>query len=142
METDAKVNGNAVALAVELKARMKSAGRKARLNYVLAYLLLLIGVLPSLAASILAASGRGDPLYVAVLAAVPGFVVLTGSTFRFEARAEWWYGLESCYDRLSRGLDYEGQKPDEVSKAMTEFITETEKHWPLFGKPSTEHEHS
>jgi hypothetical protein len=140
-EISREVDGKAAALAVEVKARMVSAGRKARLNYLLAYLLLFVGVLSSLAASIFTASGRGDNLHIAVLAAIPGFVVLMTNTFRFEARAEWWYGLESCYDRLHRGLEYEDQKSSEVSKAMTDFITETEKHWPLFGKPSTGPDH-
>lgn len=127
---------DAATLRDDLAARMKGCLHKARANYFFAYVLLAIAVASSVVASIGVASGLLAPAVAALLAAIPGVVLLTIGTFKFEARADWWYGKHHGLDALYRGLVFEGRTAADVSRDLTVLIRDLEKKWPTFGKAS------
>lgn len=122
-------------LEVDIEKRMAGCVWMARVNYWLAYGLLAIAVAASSASSILvaAASARWTNEQKAVLAAVPGVIAIVMATFRFAARAEWWWEKFHGLDSLYRSLKFEGQKDAEVSKALSQFVAAINKKWPGFG---------
>ncbi|MCL5999081.1 MAG: hypothetical protein M1546_23920 [Chloroflexi bacterium] len=126
-----------MSLLEDLEKRIKGCARRSRLNYFMAYTLLVIGVLGSISATILVALGIGAKEIVAVLAALPTISVLVMNTFRFEARADWWEQKRAGMDALWRSLQYEKKPEDEVSKALTAFLDRHEKAWPTFRKLET-----
>ena len=123
------------ALQQDLARRMRSCLRKARANYFFAYFLLVAAVASSAAATIAIAASSLPKELNAVLAAFPGIVVLTIGTFKFEARADWWYMKYHGLDALHRALTFEGRTVPEVSRDLSMFIRELEGKWPSFGKP-------
>lgn len=74
----------------------------------------------------------------AVLADLPGIIILATSTFKFEGRADWWWTKHHGLDALYRGLIFEEQSEADVSREMTALIKELEGKWPSFGKPPPE----
>jgi hypothetical protein len=124
-------------LAQDMKRRLGGCVCRARINYFFAYLLLTVAVTASAASAIAIADAAIDwsREAKAVLAALSGIIVLALSTFRFEARAEWWFTMHHGLDALYRGLTYEGMEVAVASRALTTLIAELEKKWPGFGKP-------
>jgi len=125
----------------DLAGRMKGAVVRARGNYICAYGLLIVGVLASTMATISVAAGAEkafSPILNAVLAAIPGVVVLATSTFKFEARAGWWWERYYGLDALDRRLTFENRVVEEVSRDLTKFVHELGKRWPGFGPPPGE----
>lgn len=120
----------------DLAKRVGGCARVARANYYFAYGLLIIAVVASATASIAAASGQWlSNELTAVLAALPGVIVLATSTFKFDSRAEWWWSKHHRLDALYRGLAYEGRTDTEVSRELSDVVKELETKWPAFGKP-------
>lgn len=124
----------AISLREDLATRMNGCLRKARANYFFAYFLLVAAVASSIVATVGVASATLPKELGALLAAVPGAVVLTVGTFKFEARADWWYSKYHGIDALYRALVFEDKPFAEVSKELTAFIRELEARWPSFGK--------
>jgi len=129
---------NEIQLAQDLGSRANKSRASARNNYFMAYATLAIGTSSSAAATILAA-GSGCPGLTAILAAIPGIIVLANNTFKFEPRAEWWYSMEHKTNALQRSLLYEGANAKDVSRMLSETIDEMEKSWPGFGTPPARH---
>jgi hypothetical protein len=124
-------------LAEELKKKGTYSMRIARANYYSAYFFLGVAVIASAVASIaVAARANWDDAFKAALAAVPGIVVFVMATFRFDARAEWWWRRYHGIDKLRRELEYENRQEDEVNKELTAFIENQDAAWPGFGSPS------
>ena len=119
----------------DLNARVIACRRTARSNYYAAYILLVIGVGASTAASIMAGTDSSARTLTAVLAAVPGILVLVTNTFKFAARAEWWWTKHHRIDALYRKLLYENASEPEVSQELTRVDTALENSWPGFGGP-------
>jgi hypothetical protein len=120
----------------ELAAKCTDSIRIARANYYCAYFLLGVAVVASAAASIaVAADLDWKNATKATLAALPGIVVLVMTTFRFDARAQWWWARHHAMDALRRELEYEARSPADVNKDLTAFIKEHDGRWPGFGNP-------
>src|SRR5436190_24063384 len=87
----------------EITAKCTDSIRIARSNYYSAYLFLGVAVIASAVASIaVAAKVEWNDVTKAALAALPGIVVLVMTTFRFDARAEWWWARRHGMDALRR----------------------------------------
>ena len=71
---------------------------------------------------------------LAVLAAIPGLMMTMIGTFKFDARADWWWTKHHMMDALDRQLEYEGKNEQTVSENLTTFISRHESAWPSFGK--------
>jgi hypothetical protein len=115
-----------------LENRIARYRTKDRLNYFAVYAMLTIAVLSSAAATFIVASG-GRRDVAAVLAALPGVVVLATNTFRFEQRAVWYWRRRLLLERLLRSLQFEGKTAAEVSRLWSEVAEETFADWPRFG---------
>jgi hypothetical protein len=122
-------------LADDLSARVAGCVWRARVNYFVAYALLAVAVGASATSAIAVASDAWTKEVNAILASLPGIIVLATSTFRFEARADWWWSKHHAIDALHRGLTFEGKSDSEVSRELTAFLREHETKWPSFGKP-------
>ena len=122
-------------LATELKRRVDGCRARALGNYWTAYVLIGGALVCSVAGSISAASDMLHKAATAVLALIPGIVVLVISTFRFEERAKWWWEKHASLDALYRGLRYEKRDEAEVSEALTATVQELNKKWPSLRPP-------
>lgn len=129
-----------MALASDIAGRKKGCVWMARLNYWLAYGLLAIAIIASSASSILVAADKGPNELKAVLAAIPGIIAVVTGTFRFAARAEWWWDKFHGLDSLHRKLQYEGQSEKNVSQELTKLVATLNAKWPGFGNVLSEKE--
>ena len=121
-------------LADEIHELARGCAQKAKANYFAAYALITIAVASSTAATIAVAAGALTKELNAVLAALPGIIVLATTTFKFEARSDWWWAKHQTLEALYRGLKYEERVEKEVSQEMTAFLKKHEEKWPSFGK--------
>jgi hypothetical protein len=119
----------------DLEEHRKGCVRRARANYIAAYLLLFIAVVASAAASIATAAACHKPTTTAILAALPGIIVLLMSTFKFDSRADWWWSRHHSLSALQRGLTYENRAEADVSREWSETVKKYEASWPGFGRP-------
>ncbi|MFA5019290.1 MAG: hypothetical protein WC504_17195 [Methylobacter sp.] len=119
----------------DLARRVSGCRKKALLNYYAEYVFLAISVIASTAATISVASGGLTKEINAILAALPGIVLLITNTFRFESRSDLWWKKYEVFDSLYRELKYEGVKEEEVSKKMSALLKEYGDKWVRFGKP-------
>jgi hypothetical protein len=119
--------------AEDLKHRYEGCRWRARVNYFAAYLFVIVAVSSSAAATLSVAIGMWPKAVNAVLAALPGVMVLVNRQFKFEERAKWWfekfYGIEALY----RGLVREGRNEAEISKELTQMSKTLGERWPGFG---------
>ena len=120
-----------MSLEEELNAQIAQAIARHKGNYMTAYALILIAVAASGVTTILVAAGAQWPKEsLAAIAALPGFIVLMLNTIPFDARADWWSTKQRRLEALRRSLLFEGQVPEAVSKAMTQFIDDHNEVWP------------
>ena len=119
----------------DLATRVRGCAWRARLNYFFANVLLALVVAASATSAIAVAADAWTKEINAVLAALPGIIVLATSTFKFEARAEWWWTKHHALEAFHRGLKFEGRDEASVSRELTTLIKELEGTWPGFGKP-------
>ena len=122
-------------LAEDIELRIRGCVWRARVNYFFAYALLALAVAASAASAIAVASGAWTKEINAVLAALPGIILLATSTFKFESRADWWWTKHHGLEALCRALRFEGKSEGDASREMTALIKELEGRWPSFGKP-------
>ena len=107
----------------------------AKINDNIAYSLIFIGVVASAAATVSVGTGSLSKEFNAVLTALPGIVVMALNTFKFEARAKWWWKKYSKFQQLYYALKHEGANEKSISKEMNEFLISHEQEWPSFGRP-------
>lgn len=127
-----------MALADDIAVRMNGCICKAGANYWLAYGLLAIAVIASSASSIFVAADMGPKELSAALAATPGIIAVVTGTFRFAARAEWWWEKFHGLDSLYRELHYEGRSERNDSQALTKLIATLNARWAGFGDAPSE----
>src|SRR5210317_1045134 len=80
-----------VLLKQDLDRRITASESRAKSNYIVAYLVIALGVVSSSAATISVAAQALTPVGNAVIAAIPGICVMILNTFKFEARSRWWW---------------------------------------------------
>ena len=119
----------------DLLRRVSGCRRKALTNYYAEYVFLAISVVASAAATISVAAGGLTKEINAILAAIPGIVLLITSTFRFESRSDWWWKKYEVLESLYRELKFEGATEEQVSKKVSAFAKEFGDTWVRFGKP-------
>lgn len=70
-----------------------------------------------------------------MLAAIPGIVALALSTFKPDARAQWWSAKYGKLDDLVRAMEYEKMSESDASKELTQFLEKHEAKYPGLGSP-------
>lgn len=124
-----------LSLAEDLEIRLKGCRSNAQTNDRLAYGLILVGVVTSAAATISVGTDSLTKEMNSILTALPGIAVMALNTFKYEARAKWWWKKHSKFQRYLYALKHEGANENDVSKEMNKFLLAHEDDWPSFGKP-------
>lgn len=119
----------------ELLAATRLTAYLAKRNYILAYVVTFISVFASIAAGILVAleSAHIQPLYIAVIAALPAGMMTVNTVFRFEQKSAWFWKKNKHQHRLYRALVYEDADPAQISREFSQLETEMENDWVSFG---------
>ena len=127
-------------LAKEIIEAANVTKRLGKCDYLLAYIVTIIGVTSSIVAAILAALGQDvvAKWVTAAIAAIPTFVIAVDRTFRFEERGIWHYRSTKRFEALIRQLRYEGVDVSAVSKEFSRVDLETFDGWIDFSNLSAE----
>jgi hypothetical protein len=119
----------------ELRRKARAAIRRARQNYLAAYVVTGLAAFASMAATIaLTVHGLPEPVR-GILFALPGALMIVSSSCRFESRAEWWYRRYNGLNALHRELRFEHGSVAQVSRKYTHFDNGHRAQWPTFAKP-------
>jgi hypothetical protein len=105
-------------------------------NYILAYLVALVSVVGSIAATILAAVQLTPGWLTATIAAIPAVVLTVNTTFNFERKALWHWRTTKMFKGLIRRLKYENATEAEVSQMFSEIDVKTFEGWTVFSNLS------
>ena len=122
-------------LVEEYKSRMTGCEERRRVNDRVAKALYAVALLASGAAAIAAAVGSVAKEVVAVLAAIPGVITLALSTFRPDARAQWWNAKYGKLDDLVLAMRFENKGEADASQEFRKFLEIHEPKYPGVGNP-------
>jgi hypothetical protein len=99
-------------------------------NFVVAQTSYWVAIASSFGSAIAISIDNLPKIFIAVLAAIPGVVILVESTFRYSQRADW----HSLYSQKLRGLirqlKFEVNKIEEISKNLSDLEAEMEGRTP------------
>ena len=109
-------------------------------NYRFAYLVAIIAVAGSIAATILAAVNVVPSWVTAIIASVPAAVVAVSKTFDFERKAIWQWRTTKRIEALIRKLEHENATEEEVSREFSNLDIETFDGWIRYSNLSAERE--
>lgn len=115
----------------ELKQIIEDCQRWARRNYIFAHTVFVVSVLGSFIAAVLASGelgkewlgDSGNKAATAILAALPGLMLLLNNTLRFEDRTKWFW----------RKVRDTGEGVSELSKSFSEESEKLEAEWLALG---------
>jgi len=110
--------------------------RLARGNYFTVWAMYVVSVGASFLATVFAAMGSLDKVWLAVLAAIPGVVVLVNNTFKFAARSQWHYEKRRRLNSLLRLSEAGAQATTapEVAEKWNRIDEEMDRSWPGWGE--------
>lgn len=118
------------ALLSKIQTRQTYDDKWARVDFMLAQLFVWLAILSSFLTAILAVADVVPKLVLAMLAAIPGAVILVDKSFSFARRARWHWDMVAKLDQFSNQLQFEDAKVEEVSKRLGEFRFEMEAKFP------------
>ncbi len=118
----------------ELLESIKNSSKWARRNYIYAHVIFILSVLGSFTASIFATTDFEYKSITAILAALPGLMLLINNTLRFEERTKWFWRKARMSESYYRKLrDANNPKTDALSSKYSEESEKLEMEWPAFG---------
>ena len=120
----------------ELTTCVRHYEKRARQNYAVLYVLYVVSIFASAAATILVATGRSGPM-LAVITALPGVVILANNSLKLQARSMWHYEKTRRLTSLFRELRDGRSSRDVVSKKLDDLEEEMDKTWPGWGEVPT-----
>jgi hypothetical protein len=118
----------------DLSTRAESCREKAEVLARRANLLYFCVVVSSVVATVVAAISV-SPKVVAVIAALPGIFTLGLTTFKPDAKSQWWWAKWSKLDELIGALRYDGKSDSDAYKEWNKFIRAHETKYPGWGTP-------
>lgn len=92
--------------------------------------LIIVGVLSSLASTIAIASGRIPTVIAAILAGIPGCVIVIERSFNFMRQSRWHYLLAAELESLMNALEHEGKTVEAISIEFSRIMLEYERSAP------------
>jgi len=113
-----------------LRRRIAFDHRAAVCNFILGQIFVGTSILASFGAAIVAAANFASPIQVALLASIPGTVIIINQSFRFTDRWRWHCVVETRFMALEHKLVFENGNVEEVSRGMFDFLEEMEKKYP------------
>jgi hypothetical protein len=118
----------------DLTAKEKGSRKVAKRLGFFANVMYALILLSSSTATILAALSLPDEL-VAVVAALPGVITVWLSTFKPDAKSQWWWSKWSKLDEVLGALRYQRKNEADVQEEWNSFIRNHENKYPGSGRP-------
>ena len=118
------------ALLGKIHTRKAHDDKWARTDFILAQLFVWLAILSSFLTAILAVADVVPKLVLALLAAIPGAVILVDKSFSFARRARWHWDMVAKLDQFSNQLQFEEARVEDVSKQLGEFRFDMEAKFP------------
>ena len=120
----------------DLSTRAEGCKRKAEVLARWSSFLYLFVIISSAAAAFVAVISI-SPEVVAVIAALPGIFTAGLSTFKPEAKSQWWWAKWSKLDELIGALRFGGKSDSDAWEEWNKFIRAHETKYPGWGTPPT-----
>lgn len=106
----------------EIEQQIKKRKKYIGMDFSLAHFFLWVSILASFTSSILIAAGvNWDRIVVAIIAGIPGLVILIEKSFDFAKRASWGALYKVELEQLKYDLIFERVEPYDVSKRLVEI---------------------
>ena len=134
METEIEQRAELQKRLVEYRLRNEKWGR---ISFYIAQAFAWLVVLGSFAASVLSAGLVLNRIGLAVVAAIPGIVIVVDRTFAFARRAQWHNVLGARVERIENSLRFEGKSVHDASKELSGLLEAMHELYPLTIPPST-----
>jgi hypothetical protein len=99
-------------------------------NFIFSIVVATATVLASFLSAIIAAADIAPPITVAILAAIPGTVIVIEGNFLFTKRWRWHNAMENRYRAFENQLLFEGADIAIVSKELSIFLASMEEKYP------------
>jgi hypothetical protein len=90
-----------------------------------------VALVASFGSGIAAAYAHTPRIIVAIIAAVPGALILLDRNFAFARRAQWHWLLEDKVRELEHALKYQKAEISETSKRYASLMTKMEESFPI-----------
>lgn len=119
----------------DLSTRAESCKQKAEVLARWANVLYFSVVMSSATAAVAAAISVSPAEVVTVIAALPGIFTLGLTTFKPDAKSQWWWAKWSKLDELIGALRYDGKSDSDAYKEWNKFIRAHETKYPGWGTP-------
>ncbi|UVM36040.1 hypothetical protein LOY28_14920 [Pseudomonas sp. B21-017] len=103
----------------------------ARSDFFCAQIFVWLTILASFFAAILTAAQAASALFLALLAAIPGTMIVIEKSFAFGKRARWHWEMVATLEGYKNKLIFQDADVGEVSILLSEFIKEMEKKFPI-----------
>ena len=113
----------------ELEDRGQYTKTWAKLNFAIAHVLFMLAIVASFGTTLIATT-TASRVAVALLAAIPGLVILIDRAFSFGRRADWFYQYDNEIAALIRQLRDQDGDPAKVSQQLTATAKEMERLFP------------
>ena len=124
----------------EIEAEIRNRFYYSRFDFVLNHLLLLLVVAASAFPGFAQVLGLNEPKLVALIAAIPAFVLLLQRTFKWEQRAEWHWDYRRRLRAIQREMRDQGLTAEEASKKLNKLEEELAGSFPGADHPASKGE--
>ena len=114
----------------KIHTRLAYDAKWARTDFIIAQVFIWLAILSSFSTAILTVADVVPKLVLALLAAIPGAVILVDKSFSFARRARWHYDMVAKLDQFSNQLQFEGARVEDVSKQLGQFRVDMEARFP------------
>ena len=117
-------------LAHKISTRLTKEAIWARRNFYIAQLFVWLAIISSFGTAIASATNKVPSIIIALLAAIPGTIILIDKNFSFARRAQWHYVMRAKLEQLENSLRFESATPEATSKAYSSITIEMEQTYP------------
>ena len=125
------------AIGKEIGDEIRNRYRYSRFDFVLNHVLMLVAVLASAFPGLAEILKFSDSGTVALVAAIPAFVLLLQRTFKWEQRAEWHWDYRRRLIALQRELRDQGLRAEEASRKLNRLEEDLAGSFPGVNRPAS-----
>jgi hypothetical protein len=121
----------------EIDREIKNRSWYSRFDFALDHLLVFASVIASAFPAFSQVLGTGDGKLVAVIAAIPAFVLLLQKTFKWQQRGEWHWDYRRKVVAIKRELRDQGLTAQDASKKLNELEARLAGTFPGLQRPNS-----
>jgi hypothetical protein len=132
------VAGSPSPIEEEINREIKNRYWYSRFDFTLDHLLVFTSVIASAFPAFAQVVGIGDGRLVAVIAAIPAFVLLLQKTFKWQQRGEWHWDYRRKVLAIKRELRDQGLTPQDASKRLNELEAGLAGTFPGLQRPTSQ----